>query len=199
MKTYHGIIYLLLFSISACNPLRKEDIPVQNYFFDLPLQTITLTETGKTLLVSMPQATSGYDRVEQTYIRTPATLETYNHTQWVDTPARMLLPLLVNRLEATGKFGAVLSASTASMLGEYRLDTEILRIQQEFLSPNNQVRFMLRAQLLNMEHQQIIATRVFEAVAPTNTPDADGGAKAMNQAIATVLQEITQFVLAHIQ
>ncbi|AUI67547.1 ABC-type transport auxiliary lipoprotein family protein [Beggiatoa leptomitoformis] len=199
MNRLTGIILASLLLLTACNPLRKEELPVQNYFFDLPITATTINKAGKTLLVSMPQAASGFDRVEQTYIRIPSVLETYSRSQWIDTPARMLLPLLVNQLESTGKFGAILSVTTASVLGEYRLDTEILRIQQEFTTPTNQVRFILRAQLLDMQAQQIVATRIFEATAPTDSDDAAGGAKAINHAVATVLQDLTDFVLAHIQ
>jgi len=68
-----------------------------SYLLDVPLPTIPPTQpTGKSLLVSIPKAAPGFDTPALIYIRTPYLLEYYSKSQWVDTPARMLLPLLVH-------------------------------------------------------------------------------------------------------
>ena len=126
-------------------------------------------------------------------------LEHYSNSQWVDTPARMLLPLLVLRLESTGKFSAVLSAATSPVAGELRLDTEIIRLQQEFLSEPSQVRLILRAQLLDMVAREVVVTQLFEIVKDTPSENAQGGVVATNDAVAQVLDELTAFMVKQVK
>lgn len=188
-----SLLVLLLFMASSvpatANPFKR------TYLLDVPLPTIPpANPRGKTLLVSMPKAAPGFDTPAQVYIRKPYQLEYYSKSQWVDTPARMLLPLLVHRLEATGQFQAVLSAATSPVASELRLETEIMRLQQEFLTEPSQVRLVLRAQLLDMEARKVLATRVFEIVGNALGENAEGGMLATNQAVALVLKELAAFV-----
>ncbi len=171
----------------------------RSYLLDIPLPTIPpANPTGKTLLVSMPKAAPGFDTPGQVYIRTAYQLEYYSKSQWVDTPARMLLPLLVHRLEVTGQFQAVLSATTSTIASDLRLDTEIVRLQQEFLTYPSQVRLVLRAQLLDMEARKVIATRVFEIVENALSENAEGGLLATNQAVARVLKDLAAFIVEQV-
>jgi cholesterol transport system auxiliary component len=56
-------------------------------------------------------------------------------------------------------------APTASS-ADLRLDTEILRLQQDFASQPSRVRFTLRAYLVDQTTRRVLAWRVFdEAVA----------------------------------
>lgn len=187
---------LILFWLSACSVISvaDSDIP-RTYLLDIPLPAIPTTPPhGKTLLIAMPQAAPGFDTQGLAYVRSPYILEYYSKSQWIDTPARMLLPLLVHRLEASGLFGAILSAATSPVAGEWRLDTEIVRLQQEFLTEPSQVRLVLRVQLLDMAARQVIATQLFEILENSPSEDAEGGVFAANQAIARVLNEIIAFI-----
>jgi ABC-type uncharacterized transport system auxiliary subunit len=55
---------------------------------------------------------------------------------------------IVSALESSGTFRAVILAPTAAA-GDLRLDTEILRLQQDFASQPSRVRFTLRAYLVD--------------------------------------------------
>lgn len=171
--------------------------PTRNYLLDVTLPAkIPTGKTEKVLQISMPQAAPGFDSAALVYVRTPYVLEHYSQNQWVDTPARMLLPLLVWMMEATGKFGAVLSATAPNLTGELRLDTEIVRLQQEFFTKPSQVHLVLRVQLLDLVANRVVATRLFEIIEPATTDDAAGGVSATNRAIGKVLEELAQFLLA---
>ncbi|MEK8018642.1 MAG: ABC-type transport auxiliary lipoprotein family protein [Candidatus Parabeggiatoa sp.] len=168
----------------------------KTYLLDIPLPDIPFpNHTGRTLLVSMPKASPGFDTSSLVYIHKYHALEYYKKSQWIDTPARMLLPLLVLQLEATGKFKAVLSASTSPIACELRLDTEIVRLQQEFQTEPSLVRLVLRAQLLDMAVRRVLATHVFEVEKSTQSEDAEGGVIAANQAVKKVLNDLTAFVV----
>jgi len=145
-----------------------------------------------TLVVSPPGAAAGFDSQRILYVRKAHTLEYFAHNEWVDTPARMLAPLIVAATARSGAFGAVvLTPSIAS--GELRLDTEVRRLQHEFLGNPSRVRFTLRATLLDTATREVVATREFEAVAAAPSEDPYGGVVAANQAVRSVLASLAEF------
>lgn len=145
-----------------------------------------------TLIVTPPHAAAGFDSPRMMYLRRPDELEYFAHNEWIDTPARMLSPLIVAAIESRGTFRAVVSTPSPA-LGEVRLDTEILRLQQEFLGTPGQVRFTLRAYLVENTTRRVIATREFEAVAAAPSEDPRGGVTAAHVAVASVLSELADF------
>lgn len=189
-------IVLLMFNITACSVLPASATAPKTYLLDIPFAPLPTPNTqGHVLLISIPQAAAGYNTVGIMYIRDPYVLEYYAESQWIDTPAQMLLPLLVHSLEATGQFNAVLSANSASVSGELRLDTEIIRLYQDFLTEPSQVHFVLRVQLLDMVGRQVLATHVFDIAEPTVTQDAEGNVLATNKVVAKILKEVAGFVV----
>jgi len=178
-------------NITACSSTP----PLRHYLLDvaLPLE-IPTNPAAHILQVSTPHAAPGFDTPAQVYMRSPFVLEHYTQSQWVDTPSRLLLPLIVRTIEASGLFAAVLSATTPQVAGEWRLDTEILRFQQEFLTKPSQVRLVFRVQLLNMVTSEVVATHIFEIIEPTPSEDAQGGMIATNQAVGQFLEALIKFL-----
>jgi cholesterol transport system auxiliary component len=115
-------------------------------------------------------------------------LRHYARADWVEPPARMVGPLLVRALERTGRFQAVVAAPGGVAAG-LRLDTEIVRLQQEFTEKPSRVRFTLRAQLADVAAGRVLGTRELEAVEPAPSDDAYGGVLAANRAVRRVLEE----------
>ena len=144
------------------------------------------------LLVEVPSAAAGYDSNRMVYVRQPQTLEAFTQSNWVDTPARMLAPLIVAAVEGSGVFRAVMtSPSTAA--GEMRLDTEVLRLQHEFLGTPSQVRFTLRAYLVESATRRVMATQEFDTAVPADSEDPHGGVVAANRAVRIVLADLSTF------
>ncbi|RKZ89806.1 MAG: hypothetical protein DRR19_11150 [Candidatus Parabeggiatoa sp. nov. 1] len=200
MKTnvLRGNLIFVLFMLLACS---VSEVAAINNFYLLDVSWLNSSPEAsaqeakaRMLLVSMPKAAPGFDTPALIYTRGENEISHYSESRWVDTPARMFLPLLVLHLEATGKFKAVLSAATSSIACELRLDTEIVRLQQEFMEEPSQVRLVLRAQLLDMDARQVVATKVFEI--KTNAPqeNAKGGVLATNDAFKRVLADLKTFV-----
>jgi cholesterol transport system auxiliary component len=145
-----------------------------------------------TLLVNPPRAAAGFDTRHIVYLRQPHQIEYFAFSQWVDTPAQMLAPLIARAIEGSGAFDAVLLAPSAAA-GEMRLDTEVIRLQQDFGTTPSQVRFTLRAVLLDSRTRRVIAVREFDASVPAPTDDPPGGVAAANQAVQRVLAELAAF------
>lgn len=150
--------------------------------------------SGKVLLVGTPQARPGFDSAGIAYSLKPLALAYYSKSQWADTPARMLEPLLVRSLEQTGVFKAVLAPPTPA-LGEYRLETDIIQLVQEFYQKPSQVRLTVRAKLFDLNSGHVLGTQLFEAIIPAASEDALGGVRAANRALADVLTQTTDFVI----
>ena len=145
-----------------------------------------------TLIVTPPHAAAGFDSRRIIYLRQPDQLEYFAHNEWIDTPARMLAPLVVAAVESSGAFRAVVQTPSPAA-GEMRLDTEILRLQHEFLGTPSRVRFTLRAYLVESATRRVIASREFEAAIPSAREDPHGGVVAANRAVQTVLADLSTF------
>jgi len=147
---------------------------------------------ARTLIVGAPQAAAGQDTRRILYQRRAQQLEVFAHAEWVDTPSRMLAPLLVAALEAGGGFRAVVAApSTAA--GELRLDTELIRLQQDFGTSPSRLQLTLRATLVDTATRRVVATRRFDASVEAVSEDAYGGVLAAQQAVRQVLRELAAF------
>lgn len=148
------------------------------------------------LLVGQPRAAAALDTRLMAYQRTPQRIEHYTASEWLDAPARLLVPLLVRAVEATGAFGVVLLAPAAGST-RWRLDTELLRLQQNFgTNGPSAVRITLRAVLVDTASRQVLATREFDTTMPAPSDDAAGGAAAAQRAALQVARDLAAFCAA---
>lgn len=150
--------------------------------------------SGKTLLVTAPKAAPGFDSNRIAYTKEPPKLDYYNNHVWSDTPAKMLLPILVRAFESTRAFKAVISPP-ASALANWRVDVDVIRLQQEFMTQPSRVRLAARIKVVDMRNGHVLATQVFEAVEPAPSEDAGGAARAANAAVQKVLGQMIAFTL----
>jgi len=187
---------LLVILLNACSALRPvETVPPTFYSLDYPATTqspITSQNNAPTLLVNPPVAASGFDSQRIIYTRIPHQLEYFAHSEWIDTPARMIEPLIVDALVNSGAFRAVAPATSAAA-GDLRLNTEIVRLQHDFGTQPSQLRFTLRAYVLDNATRKVVAWHEFdEIVAPASDTPYDG-IVAANRAVQAGLQELTVF------
>lgn len=191
----------LLLNLQACTvlPAGPKDSPAA-YMLNQALQTpVKLNPQGPSLSVSVPIANVATDGPQMRYQRVPYQLETFTQSRWMEAPARMLLPLLVNTLESSGAFSAVLGADTAPFGGVYRLDTELLHFKQDFLVKPSAMHIALRAQLYDMAQHQLVASTVLEYRQAAATNDAEGGVRAANEILPKILQDLQAFVVQYAQ
>jgi len=186
---------LTVIAVSACSALFPAATP-QPAFYSLDsargVAPTAAPTTAPTLTLNPPQAAAGFDSPRILYVRETHKLDYFAHSEWVDPPARMLAPLLVTAIENTGAFRAVVLAPSAAG-GDLRLDTEIIRLQQEFLTRPSRVRFTLRAYLVDDKTRRVLAWREFDAAVPATSDDPYGGVVAANRAVQTVLGNLAAF------
>jgi len=152
-----------------------------------------LSSNGLTLIVEVPVADASFDSPHMMYVRQAHQLEYFAHSLWIDTPARMLAPLILNAVVTDGNLISKAVPSSSAAIGDIRLITEIVRLQQDFSIQPSKVRFTLRATLLNETTRNILGVREFDESVPTLTDDPYGGVVAANQAVNVVLVAVADF------
>lgn len=200
-RRLRGVATLMVVAtLSACSVLTpKATAPPAFYALDDTLAasarpTAASTPVGtQTLIVNPVRADSGFDSQRIIYLREPHKLEYFARSEWVDTPARMLGPLLVAALSQNGGFQAVVMAS-GSASADLRLDTEIVRLQQEFFNSPSSVRVTLRAYLVDEKTRRVVAWKEFDQRVDAGAENAQAGVVAANRAVHAVLGELAQFV-----
>ncbi|PRC91424.1 ABC-type transport auxiliary lipoprotein family protein [Solimicrobium silvestre] len=186
---------ILLSACSALHPI--ETAPPTFYSLDYPTAKSnqakpTLPDYAPTLLVNPPVAASGFDSQRIIYTRVAHQLEYFAHSEWIDTPARMIAPLIVDALANSGAFRAVAPATSAAA-GGLRLNTEIVRLQHDFSTQPSQLRFTIRAYVLDNATRKVLAWHEFDEVVVAASDTPYDGIVAANQAVQIGLQELTRF------
>jgi cholesterol transport system auxiliary component len=158
----------------------------------LPTPRGAAPDLAPVLIVNQTRAAPGFDSPHIVYVRVPHQVEHFAHSDWVDTPARMLTPLIVSALASASDFRVVVTASS-DIAGELRLDTEVLRLQQEFGGGPSRVRFTLRATLRDNVSRQLISWREFDETVASDSESPYGGVIAANQAVQHVMAQLAAY------
>lgn len=190
-----GILLLILFCLSGCSLFGPVKSPQENTYVinTLPPCYFHSYKSHLTLLVSQPQTPQAYNTNQIAYSLCPYALSYFSKNFWVDTPPQMLQPLIVQTLQDTCHYHAIVSPPFA---GNYDLvlNTQLLNLYQDFKCKPSVVRLGIRVQLLDTSGH-VIATRQFciNTIAPCDNPY--GGVIAANQAVACFLAQLAKFVL----
>lgn len=144
------------------------------------------------LAVNMPQARPGFATAQIAYLQQPHELNYFANSRWTDTPAHMLQPLLLQSLEQSAAFRAVVRTGSA-IPADVRLDVELVRLQHDFTTHPSRVQITLQAQLIDMRGKRVLAVRQFDATENAASEDAYGGVSAANRLVQRVLGQVTEF------
>lgn len=192
------IVMAVSFLLSSCSVFPPMNQTVTTYTLNsVPHPTIKKAHYRVTLLVTEPEADAFYNSTQIAYTTRPYQIGYFAKNIWAATPAKMLQPLLVQTLQQTRHFFAV-SPLLAAGRYDVVLNTEILKLQQDFSQHPSQVHFALRAQLVSAKTNKVIAAQQFSAVelTPENTPY--GGVVAANRAVKRVLKQVAEFVIGKV-
>jgi cholesterol transport system auxiliary component len=194
-RVFFWAVFLLSTVVTGCGALRSATTPPPSFYsLDLSRADTPYTDAASThtLLVSVPQAASGYDSQRIIYLRQAHGLEYFAHSEWIDTPARMLAPMIIATIQDSGTFRAVIPAPSSAR-GDLRLDTEIIRLHQDFRHTPSRVRFTLRARLIDGKTQHVVASHEFDDSSPAPSDDPYGGIVAANRVVRMILDELAVF------
>jgi len=177
--------------LAGCAALAPPELPVDTYELRPQVPRVEAQSTRAVVYVATPRASPPYDTPRMAYTRGPYALSHYAQNAWAAEPARLLEPWLVAALEASGAFAAVTSGPSPPP-ADYRLDVEIVTLRQEFDSRPSRMRVALRAQVLDVNSREVVATRRLEALEPAPSDDPKGGVVAANAAFERLLAELVE-------
>lgn len=181
-------------SLAGCSGLFGGDsTPIQMYMFE-PRAFESPEHYDSTLVLMIsPFQSVGLDSRQMAYAMRPFERTYYVTAQWADTPSRMIEPLLIQAMERSGMFNAVIDVAS-TVVADLRLEVDLLVLQQEFHTTPSRGRLVVRAQLTNLRDNRVMATRLFERSAPAPTENPYGGAVALNLALEAVLDDMVLWV-----
>jgi cholesterol transport system auxiliary component len=181
-------------SLAGCalfSPPRQE--PAKAVLSELPTTIADAPRRASLLVVAPPQAAQAYHTVRMAYSEQPYQLGYFRDHEWAEPPATMIQQLLVQTLERTGAFRAVLTEPDIAA-NAYTLRTDLLTLVQDFARTPPVLRLVMRAELLG-PGGRVAASREFAEEELLAQRTAQGGTVAANAAVARALQAITRFVI----
>ncbi|CZH36988.1 TPA: ABC-type transport auxiliary lipoprotein family protein [Legionella pneumophila] len=198
MRVLSSVCFILgILTLMSCSPVK---VPVTNEYQLTAYSTKQLTRKPKpiTIQVTVPEAVAGYQTEEMLYMKKPFKLEPFVKNAWTSPPADMLFPLLVQSLQSSGYFYAVTS-SPYSEEADYRLDTQLLKLEQNFIKKPSVLEFSAKIVLTHISDNQIIGSRIVSLQIPCSQDTPYGGVIAANQATFRFTATATDFVVSHIK
>ena len=139
------------------------------------------------MIVALPRAAAGFDTDRIVYVSEAHRLQPYADNQWIDTPAKMLEPLIAAALSRTGAFGAVLQAP-GPVNGQWELRSDIVRLQHEVVA--SRFRFTLQVTLIEKRTLTVAMAREFDASEPIIGTGPAAAVSAANLVVADVLHQM---------
>ena len=198
MKLCKALVILLsVIVLTSCSPVKMPIVAkytITNYQKSLRQGA---SSTKLSLLITTPVAEPGYESSKMIYLKTPYRLQAYSRNQWVAPPAYMLLPIFEHAMRNARYFHAIVTPPFGGIT-DYRFDTKILALQQEFITPKSRVRLIVKATLLNNSTNRIVATRTFKVIVPVRGSAPYDGVLATSRAANTVAKKIARFVVSSI-
>jgi len=139
------------------------------------------------LIVAAPRAMAGFDTDRIVYVLEAHRLQPYADSQWIDTPSKMLEPMMAAALSRAGVFGAVLQAPSP-VDAQWELQSELVRLQQDVVAAR--FRFTLHVMLVEKRTRTVVLAREFDASAPITGTGPAAAVAAANEVVAQVLHEM---------
>lgn len=149
--------------------------------------------TRATLLVFAPRSRPLFDTVRMAYQVQANEVDYFSRTEWAETPAQMLQPLLVKTLQDTGWFTAVVTSPYSGAHGS-GLRTEIGELVADFSGDPAVLRLSLRLQWTDGAGR-VIATHEVSVREPIQQRTPEASIAAANAATAKALGEVARFAI----
>ena len=171
---------LVLLLCSGCSGLLPSPLPPDSIYLlesGAAPQPVYTPRSDAVLAVSLPRARAGFDTAQMVWVQQAHGLRVYSRSRWADTPSHLLAPLISQAVVRSGAFHAVVQAPS-SVSALLRLDTELIRLQQDFSVQPSRVRLTLAAQLIDQGARRVLAAEEFDETENASSEDAYGGVRA---------------------
>ena len=196
MKYIFIILTLLLPSSCTLLPPVKPGVGTTYVLCATPKYVPEKKSHASTILVMSPDANPTYNTTQMAYTTKPFQIAYFSENSWAETPPQMFHPLIVQALQNTHYFNAVIIPPFAGRY-DYALITQIIALQQDFTCRPALLKLKMRAQLSKTASHEVIATQDFVVHIPFTQRTPYAGVIAANQATEQVLKQIAAFSVQH--
>ena len=192
----YGVALLaLLFTVTACSPVATPP----KYYYNLTATTPVMRSVNPSshvLLVTPSSVESPYksNKIAYTEQTSPYQISYFGEHYWASTPDKLLTPNITNAMVNTGHFRAVANPPYGGT-ADYRLDTDLVTLVQQFNGTNSQVTLSLRAVIVNAQNDQILRSQRFTVTKASSANNPQAGVIAANQALAEILSQLQVWVV----
>jgi len=191
------VVFVMLAGCSTFAPVKYT--PVSFYTLRQVSTTKLATKSAPVvLLVSTPTSIPAFQTAHIIYVEKPYKIQAFTRNSWISPPVELLQPLLVESLRNSHYFQAVIAPPFTGNF-DYRLNTQIVKFQQSFLTKPSQFEIILQAALINNSNTTVIAMRRFSATVIAKGDNPYDGVIAANQALKKLLQQLSVFCVREIK
>lgn len=157
------------------------------------LEFPAIHHSQKTLFVNLPEALAPYNQPRMVYSVCPNEIGYFTENRWAVSPNRMLLPVMIQAIRNAHCFKKVIGFPTCADT-DYRLDTVLVLLKQEFCGQKSYVHVILDATLIDAQNHKVLATKRIHVCTPTQCPTPASGVVAYRCAFDRVLSQLIQFL-----
>jgi cholesterol transport system auxiliary component len=154
-----------------------------------------LTKVDWSLVVARPEASPAIDTTRIAVVRTGLEIEYYADARWVDRPAAMLQPMLVQSFRNSGAI-TVVADDRATFRPDFVLNTDLVAfqaMQQEAQPPA--VRVVIAASIMQLPRRNVVgATEIGRTVEATGG-DLIAITAAFDDALGKVVKRVVEWTL----
>jgi cholesterol transport system auxiliary component len=185
---------LSLLALAACQlpgqgpaPRRFRLTPKTTFPEDLP-------KVRWSLLVDRPGAEPSIDtvRIARTH---GLEVEYYADANWVDRPAGMIEPLIIQSFQNSGAI-EVVASRRADVRADFMLQSNLTAFQaQQTASGPPEARVVISARLITMPKRAVVGTTEIAGSVPAQAADLPAIAAALDDALGKVLKRLVEWTL----
>lgn len=156
-----GVAVLLLIAGCGVLPGKSSQRPVVDYALNAGLppgaSSVAGEKNGSCLdvRVMLPRPAAGFNTSRMAYMEDANSLRYFAYSQWLDTPAYMVQPLLVVALKRSERFHTVVRAPSP-VRTRFILASDDLALVQQFEGGASTVRLAMRVQLIDSPNSRIL-------------------------------------------
>jgi len=198
MKIKYLFILVFSFLLSACSLFSPVKLGNESAYNVDTIPSVPVERKSSTsILVLMPEANPAYNTTQMAYTKTPHQIAYFAQNRWIETPSQMLLPLIVQTLQRTKHFHAVVFPPFNGRY-DYLMNTQVLEFQQDYTRMPATFKIKVLVQLIRAVTGQVVAVRIISSSAPIVPESPYNGVLAANRATSIVLRDIAEFTLDNV-
>ncbi len=193
----YAIPWLFVLTLGGCSlaSLQSDKSEITHFGFNPTLAEAPATPSteGKIVRLTTITAVPGADSRLMAYSLQPGQIDFFARNEWLDRPARLLEPLIIQALEGRDGVRAVITRE-AGAHPDLRLELTLERLLHRFDTEPSQVDVAIRMRLLSVPDGDLLISRQLTASEPAPSADPAGGVQATDRALARILSDLQQSV-----